>query len=113
MSFTGIDFISDWKRPFAVNRCSKPDWSNRSFKPQAKSAGDHHALWAMRQRKIARDSAQAEAEAVERGQGQAVAIVQCEAPDLLVVELLQRTPLDLAQRLIDRDDAGAGDDPFD
>ena len=67
----------------------------------------------VRQREVARDRAQRQAEAVERGGRQAVAAVERLGPDRLVVEPRHRASLDRGQRLVDRDDARAGDDALD
>src|SRR3982751_4907184 len=53
------------------------------LEPQPQTARDHHPARPMRQREIARDRAEAEAEAVHRRHRDAVLALEREVPDLL------------------------------
>ena len=83
-------------------------------KPQAEAAGDDDAAEpALRQREIARDRAEAEAEAVERGGGEAVVAGERGGPQRLVVAGADGAALDRGERLVEVGEAGPGDDALD
>ena len=56
------------------------------LEPQPKSAGDYHAGRPVREREVARDRAEREAETVERRGGERVLPLQRQRPDRLVIE---------------------------
>lgn len=82
------------------------------LEPEAEPARDDDAGRAVRKREIARDRAEAEAEAVERGDGEAVLALQRQRSDFLVGQAVDRFALNLRQRFVDRDDARPGHDPL-
>ena len=78
------------------------------LEPEPQSARNHHPTGALCKRNVARDSAKRQAEAIERGCGQAVAAFQCSRPQRLVIDRRDRAILKDRERAIDIVEARAG-----
>jgi len=73
---------------------------------RAKPAGNDDCIRAVRQRDVASDAAQDQAEAVERCDCQAIGAGKRGGPNGLIVACLHRAVVDRRQRLIDIDKSG-------